>query len=84
MQIIHGELAVQQRIDFSVGSGNEPGQDLVERESNTAMDHEIQPKSIDRLRLSQSVPAYRNINMQNMQSMIKMQNMYLGVPRGAS
>jgi hypothetical protein len=84
MQDVHSELAVQQRIDFSVVSGNKFGQDLLERVANTTMNHEIVPKPIDRLRRAQKVSARRKIvNMQNMQNMINMQNMYLGTPGGA-
>ena len=67
MQDIHSELAVQQRIDFSVVSGNKFGQDLLQRVANTTMNHEIVPKSIDRLRRAQNVSARRKtVNMQNM------------------
>ena len=85
MQDIHSELAVQQRIDFSVVSGNKFGQDLLERVANTTMNHEIVPKSIDRLRRAQNVSARRKtVNMQNMQNMLNIQNMCLGTPGGAS
>jgi hypothetical protein len=59
MQNIHAELAIQQRINFSVGSGNKSGQDLLEREADSTMNHEIVPKSIDWLRLAQNVSAGR-------------------------
>ena len=70
MQNIHSELAIQQRVDFSIGSGNQSGQDFLEREADSTMNHEIVPKSIDCLRRAKIVSAQQeNINMQNMQNM---------------
>ena len=58
MQHLHAELAVEQGIDFSVRSGNESRKYLLEREANSTMNHEIVPKSIDALLLTQSVSAH--------------------------
>ena len=69
MQNIHSELAIQQRVDFSIGSGNQSGQDFLEREADSTMNHEIVPKSINRLRLAQNMSAGR-ISKKNMQSLI--------------
>ena len=38
MQNIHSELAIQQRVDFSIGSGNQFGQDFLEREADSTSD----------------------------------------------
>ena len=83
MHNIHAELAVQERIHFSVSLGNQFGKDLLQMDANCTMNHEIVPKSIDRLRRAQNVSAqHKQIN--NMQNMQNMQNMYLGAPGGAS
>ena len=68
---VHAEFAVQERIDLSIGSGDHLGQDLLETDANTTMDHVIVPKSIDRLRLPQDMPANnkKEINKNNMQNM---------------
>ena len=73
MQNIHSELAIQQRVDFSIGSGNQSGQDFLEREADSTMNHEIVPKSINRLRLAQNMSAGRKSkkNMHNMTNMQK-------------
>ena len=83
MQNIHSELAIQQRVDFSIGSGNQSGQDFLEREADSTMNHEIVPKSINRLRLAQNMSAGR-ISNKNMHNMTNMQNMHLGCVSGAS
>ena len=57
MQNIHADLAIQQRVDFSIRSWNKSGQDFLEREADSTMNHEIVPKSINRLRLAQNMSA---------------------------
>lgn len=70
MHNIHAELAVQERIHFSVSLGNQFGKDLLQMDANCTMNHEIVPKSIDRLRRAQNVSAQHKqiTNMQNMQN----------------
>jgi hypothetical protein len=58
MQNIHSYLAVQQRIHFSVSSGNKSGEDLLEIDANSTMNHEIVTKSIDWLRRAQNLSAH--------------------------
>ena len=90
MHNIHTELAVQERIHFSVSLGNQFGKDLLQMDANCTMNHEIVPKSIDRLRRAQNVSAQhkqsrickickirkicQNIYMQNMHNMSEVQN----------
>ncbi len=74
MHSIHAELTVQERIHFSVSLGNQFGNDLLYKDANCTMYHDIVPKSIDRLRRAQNVSAdsaqHKQITiMQNMQNM---------------
>jgi hypothetical protein len=59
MQNLHAELAVQQRINASVGSGKKFGQDLLKSEANSTMNHGMVSETIDQLGLAQSVPKRR-------------------------
>ncbi len=76
MHNIHAKVAVQERIHFSVSLGNQFGKYLLKMDANCKMNHEIVPKSIDRLRRAQNVSAQHKqiTNMQNIQNTQNTQN----------
>ncbi len=82
---LHSEFAVQLLVNISVGFGDQFGQNLLQRRCNGTMYHETVPEPIYLLWCAQTMPdGKKSINMQNIQYMQYMQNIYLCSPAGAN